>query len=69
MNTFPNGPIQRGTSGGFVLLLFMLLALGAIGVLLVTRLSTSAAQVARNQSTDESLRIASEALIAYAVGR
>ena len=52
-----------------MLLLFVLLALGAIGALLVARLSTSAAQVARNQSTDESLRIASEALIAYAVGR
>lgn len=69
MKTFRKGPIQRGTSGGFVLLLFMLLALGAVGVLLVTRLNTSAAQVARNESTDESLRTASEALTAYAAGR
>ena len=69
MKTFRKGPIQRGTSGGFVLLLVVLVALGAIGTLLLTRLNTSAAQVARNQSTDEVLRIASEALIAYAAGR
>lgn len=69
MGTFRKGPTRSAKSGGFVLLLFVLLALGAIGALLVTRLNTGAAQVARNQSTDESLRIAREALVAYAAGR
>lgn len=60
------GPQQNS---GFALVLVVLLALGAMGILLVTRFNTGAAQVARNQSTDDVLRIASEALIAYAAGR
>ena len=54
---------------GFALLLVMLLALGVIGVLLVTHFNIGAAQVARNRTSDEALRIASEGLIAYAAGR
>ena len=69
MKTFRNGPIRCAKNDGFALLLLVLVALGAMGALLVTRLNTGAAQAARNQSTDESLRIASEALIAYAAGR
>ena len=69
MAAFRNGPIRPAKNAGFVLLLFALLALGVIGTLLFARLNTSAGQIARNQSTDESLRIASDALIAYAAGR
>ncbi|MBC7622860.1 MAG: hypothetical protein H7232_05705 [Aeromicrobium sp.] len=58
-----------GKNGGFVLLLFMIVTIGVIGVLLVSRLNAGAAQVARDQATDETLRIASDALIAYAAGR
>lgn len=69
----PNGKCARRTgpqkSRGFALLLVVLLALGAIGLLLVTRLNIGAAQVARNRSTDEALRVAADALIAYAAGR
>lgn len=56
-------------SGGFALVLIVILALGAIGVLLISKLNTGAAQMARNQSSDESLRVAADALIAYAAGR
>jgi type II secretory pathway pseudopilin PulG len=54
---------------GFALLVIVLLALGVIGVLLVTRLNTGAAQIARNKSTDDALQIAADALVAYAAGR
>ncbi|MEO8100945.1 MAG: hypothetical protein ABI790_00365 [Betaproteobacteria bacterium] len=47
----------------------MLLALGIMGVLLVTQFNIGAAQVARNRATDDVLRIASDGLIAYAAGR
>ena len=62
----PAGP--RRTKG-FVLLLVVLLALGAIGILLVTHLNIGAAQAARNRATDETLKIAADALVAYAAGR
>lgn len=68
-NAKPNGQSGPHNSHGFALVLFMLLALGAVGILLVTRFNSGAAQLARNQSSDEALRMAHEALIAYAAGR
>ncbi len=59
----------RRKNCGFALVLIVILALGAIGVLLISKLNMGAAQMARNQSTDQVLRIASDALIAYAAGR
>lgn len=63
------GRTCRQKQNGFVLLVIVLLALGIVGVLLVTRINTGAAQIARNQSTDEVLKLASDALVAYASGR
>ena len=64
-----SGRTSRRKNSGFALLLVVLLALGAIGVLLVTRLNSSAAQVARDQATADVMRIAVDGLVAYAAGR